>query len=121
MRILVAMEHPLMAEAVVDILAEHSVRSSIEVGSSFSTAQALAIRDQPELVLMDAWIGGGNPAFTVRRLLECSPRSFIVVMTTDLDSDFAGRMSAAGAGGYVAKEDIGAAAGAILELVGPAG
>ena len=115
LQILVADRNALVVEALEDLFVELSDATVITAGSLLETL-AIAQRAQPELIVVDAWMGA-DAASAVRQVLECSPRSAVFVMATSSDEEFERRMRRAGAAGAFEKERMPAVAQSILDSV----
>jgi len=90
---------------------------TVMTAGGLAEALAVAQRAQPELIVLDAWIGADADS-AVRQVLECSPDSAVFVMATDCDEVFEQRMRRAGAAGSFEKERMPAVAPSILDAVG---
>lgn len=115
--ILVAESNRLLADALADLFSEinggHPVLSAGTVGEALK----IAARETPDLVLVDHWIGHDDVESTVREFLRRSPRSAIVIMTTNIDPAVNARLQAAGVRLCVEKDDVLRAARSILNSV----
>src|SRR3954447_11941885 len=105
-RVLIADDHRLFAEALEAILAGES---SIEVvGRARNGAEALelAMELEPDLVLMDISMPVMDGVEATRRIREARPDTSVLMLTgsnTAVDVD---RARGAGAAGYVTKDRI---------------
>jgi DNA-binding NarL/FixJ family response regulator len=115
-RILIADRNSLVVEALEDLFVELGDGTTVLTAASFSETLEIARREQPELIVIDAWMGV-DAGDAVRRLLECSPRSALFVMATNCDDEFDRRMRRAGAAGSCEKEQMPAGARDILDTV----
>lgn len=107
----------LVAEALKDMFEELDGGLQVQVANRLSDAIAIATRDQPELVVLDAWIGISDAEHAVRQILECSPGSSVFVMASTVDPELERRVRRAGAIGCCEKERLPASAGEILDLI----
>ena len=113
-RVLIADDHRLFAEALEAILAGES---SIEVvGRARNGAEALelALQLDPDVVLMDISMPVMDGVEATRRIREARPNACVLMLTgsnaaTDID-----RSRDAGAAGYVTKDQI---AGDLIEAI----
>ena len=113
-----AERNDLLAEALVDIFVELDRGATVQAASTMAEALALTLREQPHVVVLDAWLGRhSDAANSVRQVLECSPRSLVVVIATAIDTDFEIRMRKAGAAYCVRKESVASFAHAIIDAV----
>jgi DNA-binding NarL/FixJ family response regulator len=115
-RMLIADRNALMVEAVQDLFVELDGGASVLKAGSLPEALEIARREQPELIVIDAWMGT-EADDAVRQVLECSPGSALFVMATNCDDEFERRMRGAGATGAWEKEDMPAGARHILATV----
>lgn len=103
-RVLVADDHPIVAEGVRRYLAPHT---EIEVVGTLGTVDALlvALRHTPRVhvVVLDVQIPGMEGAGTVREVRGRGPQ--VVLFTHQVPDDYVARMIRAGARGYVSKSD----------------
>jgi DNA-binding NarL/FixJ family response regulator len=103
LRLLIVDDHPLFRKGVRALIA---VQSDMEVtveADDVSAAVGLALREQPDVVLMDLQLPDGSGIQATREIVEASPsiRVLIVTMFEDDESVFAAIR--AGARGYVLK------------------
>jgi len=83
-RVLIADRHALVVEALEDLFVELDGGMTVLTAASLLETLQIARREQPELIVIDAWMGVGADD-AVRQVLECSPRSALFVMATDCD------------------------------------
>ena len=67
------------------------------------TAVALAAEEEPDVVLLDIEIPGGEAAATARKILECSPPSQVVVLSMHESPQLVHDMFSAGVRAYLLK------------------
>lgn len=115
--ILVADRNRLVAEALMDAFLE-IVEADVRIATSLGRAILTAQQTQPDLVLVDAWMGRARIEDVVRQLTECAPDSIVFVMATRCDSALTQRVRLAGAGGCCEKETVPDKVKAMLELLG---
>ncbi len=115
-RVLIADRHALVVEALEDLFVELDGGMTVLTAASLLETLQIARREQPELIVIDAWMGVGADD-AVRQVLECSPRSALFVMATDCDEEFERRMRRSGAAGCFEKEGMPAAAPLILDTL----
>lgn len=113
-QILVADRNALMVEALVDLFGELNGGTPVLAAGNLQEALTIAQREQPELIVIDAWIGADADQ-AIRHVVERSPRSAVFVTATNCDPDFERRMLRAGATGCCEKEAIPARARSILD------
>jgi DNA-binding NarL/FixJ family response regulator len=118
-RVLIADDHRLFAEALEAILA---AESSIEVvGRARNGAEALemAIDLDPDVVLMDISMPVMDGVEATRRLRETRPAACVLMLTGSNAAADVDRSRDAGAAGYVTKDRIASElVDAILEAAG---
>ena len=100
---LIADDHPALATAVVDFLAESGF-DTIGPAADGRRALALAAEHLPRLAVVDWRMPSLAGAALVRELRAASPETSIVVYTADADETVAREALAAGATGVVLKE-----------------
>ena len=113
-RILVADRNVLVIEALEDLFVELNGGVQVLKAGSLQETLTIAERDQPELILIDAWIGT-DAEQTIRQVVEVSPRSAVYVTATNCDPDFELRVLRAGAKGCCEKEQIPARARSLVD------
>ena len=113
-RILVADRNVLVVEALEDLFVELNGGTPVLTAASLQETLTTAQREQPEMIVIDAWMGAGADQ-AVRQVVECSPRSALFVMATNCDPEFELRMRRAGATGCYEKEEMPARARSMLD------
>ena len=104
MRIFVTEDHPLFRRGVVSLLS--SVPDFQVVGEATSGAEAVerATGLQPDVVLMDLQMPGGNGIEATREIARKSPDVRVLVVTLFEDDDSVFMALRAGARGYILKD-----------------
>ncbi len=104
LRILVAEDHPLFRKGVISLLS--SVPDFEVVGEATSGGEAVtrATQLQPDVVLMDLQMPGGNGIEATRAIVHESPSIRVLVVTLFEDDDSVFMALRAGARGYVLKD-----------------
>ena len=105
-RVLIADDHPLFAEALRVTLATDSRLEVVGMARDGSEAVELAKALDPDVVLMDISMPGMDGFEATRTLRDLDPDSCILILTgsnSRLDID---RARQAGAAGYVTKDRI---------------
>jgi DNA-binding NarL/FixJ family response regulator len=104
LRIFVAEDHPLFRRGVVSLLS--SVPDFEVVGEATSGGEAVerATRLQPDVVLMDLQMPGGNGIEATREIARKSPDVRVLVVTLFEDDDSVFMALRAGARGYILKD-----------------
>src|SRR3954471_12679497 len=106
-RVLIADDHPLFAEALRVTLATDPALEVVGMARDGNEAVELARELDPDVVLMDIAMPGMDGFEATRTLRERDPDACVLVLTgsnSRLDIDRARR---AGAAGYVTKDRIG--------------
>lgn len=109
-RILVADDHATYARTLQVMLAGDPAFEVIGIAGDGDEAIVGALRDHPDVVLMDVEMPGTTGIEATRRIVEAAPHIAIVVLTMFDDDDVVVRSLQAGARGFVLKgarrEDI---------------
>lgn len=109
-RILVADDHATYARTLQVMLSGDPAFEVIGVAGDGDEAIVGALRDHPDVVLMDVEMPGATGIEATRRIVEAAPHIAIVVLTMFDDDDVVVRSLQAGARGFVLKgarrEDI---------------
>jgi DNA-binding NarL/FixJ family response regulator len=101
--VLVVDDHALVREGLCRILeTQDDLRIVGQAGDS-ATAVALASNEQPDVVLLDIEIPGGEATSTVRQIQSCSPRSQVIVLTMYESPELVQALITAGVRGYLLK------------------
>jgi DNA-binding NarL/FixJ family response regulator len=103
-RILIADDHPLFRDGIHGLL--DSVPDMDVVGEASTTDEVirLAADLQPDIILMDIKMPGGNGIIATREILSMSPTIGVVMVTMFEDDDSVFAAMRAGARGYVLKD-----------------
>ena len=96
-KILVAEDNQLLAEAIGDLFAEANDGHPVFTARNVREAVEVARREAPDLVVIDHSIGRGDLEGAVRAILVESPRSSVFVMTTRVDETMSSRITSLGA------------------------
>ena len=104
LRILVAEDHPLFRKGMISLL--ESVPEFEVVGEAVTGEEAVARAGnlQPDLILMDLQMPGGNGIEATRKILQESPNIRVLVVTLFEDDDSVFMALRAGARGYILKD-----------------
>ena len=102
-RVLIADDHLLFAEALSTLLGRHD-RIDV-VGAAVTGADAIdqALVQRADVVVMDVSMPGIDGLETTRRLRTIAPRTRVIVLTGLTDSDLERRASDAGASALLTK------------------
>ncbi len=102
--VLIADDHPVVREGLRGMLAaEPGIRVVAEAASG-DEAVALAIRHQPDVVLMDLRMPGGDGVQATAGILAALPGTRVIVLTTYESNADIVRAVEAGAAGYLLKD-----------------
>jgi DNA-binding NarL/FixJ family response regulator len=104
LRILVAEDHPLFRKGVISLLSSMPGFEVVGEATSGEQAIARATELQPDVVLMDLQMPGGNGIEATRAIVHESPSIRVLVVTLFEDDDSVFMALRAGARGYVLKD-----------------
>jgi DNA-binding NarL/FixJ family response regulator len=102
--ILIADDHPLFRKGLRALLATVPQIQVVGEAASGSEAARLAAQLQPNLVLMDLQMPGGDGLSAIRQITAAHPHIHILVVTMFEDDDSVFAAMRAGARGYVLKD-----------------
>ncbi|WP_127841423.1 response regulator [Actinomyces wuliandei] len=117
MRVLIVDDDAIVASSLATIL---SAEDDIEVvGQGGSGPQAVAgyARHQPDILLMDIRMPGGDGLSAAEQVLEHDRQARIVFLTTFSDDDYIVRALRMGARGYLIKQDVAQVAPALRSVM----
>ena len=103
-RVVIADDHPVVREGLRSLLL---TAADVEVvGEAGNGAEAVARAQalQPEVMLLDIRMPGGNGLAVLSQIKAASPDTSVVMVTMHDNPDYISRAIAAGAAGYVLKE-----------------
>jgi DNA-binding NarL/FixJ family response regulator len=101
--VLIVDDHALVREGVRGILeTQDDMRVVGQAGDSANTV-LLAAAEQPDVVLLDIEIPGGEVTTTVRQIQNCSPRSRVIILSMYEGPQLVQALLAAGIRGYLLK------------------
>lgn len=103
LRVLVADDHPLFREGVVQSLSSEPDIEVVSQASSGEEAVRLAIELIPDLVVLDLGMPKGGGIAATRQIAASSPATAILILTVSEDPDDLMQALKAGARGYVLK------------------
>jgi DNA-binding NarL/FixJ family response regulator len=104
LRILVAEDHPLFRKGMISLLSSIPDFEVVGEAATGDEAVALAAELEPDVILMDLQMPGGNGIEATRRVLQQSPSIRILVVTLLEDDDSVFMALRAGARGYALKD-----------------
>jgi DNA-binding NarL/FixJ family response regulator len=102
--ILIADDHPIFRKGMRALLASLPEAELAGEASSGAEATRMAAELQPDVVLMDLQMPGGNGLDAIRQITQTSPHIRILVVTMFEDDDSVFAALRAGARGYVLKD-----------------
>jgi DNA-binding NarL/FixJ family response regulator len=103
-RVMLADDHPVVREGLRGMLAAERDIEVVAQAASGAEAIAMAARHQPDVVLMDLRMPGGDGVEATTAILGAAPGVRVVVLTTyETDADIV-RAVEAGAVGYLLKD-----------------
>ncbi len=102
--VVIADDHPLVRDGIVAILTREDDLDVVSQAASGPEAVAMVAHHDPDVVLMDLRMPGGDGVDAIRTLRASGARQRILVLTTyDTDHDIRAAL-AAGADGYLLKD-----------------
>ena len=102
--ILIADDHPIFRKGLRALLASLPQAELVGEASNGTEAARKAAELQPDVVLMDLQMPGGNGLDAIRQISQISPHIRILVVTMFEDDDSVFAAIRAGARGYVLKD-----------------
>lgn len=102
-RIAIAEDHRVVADALATMLGFEDELEIVGFVGTGDEVVALAEREQPDVVIMDLSMPGGDGVDATRRVLDASSSTRVLVLTMHDDPDHVGAAIAAGATGYLPK------------------
>jgi DNA-binding NarL/FixJ family response regulator len=102
-RILVADDHTLLREALVDVLSRDPGFAVVAQAENGEGVLRMARQTRPAVVLLDLEMPDHRPAHSIRQLLRLSPAPKVIILSMHDDPDLVNRMIALGAHGYLHK------------------
>jgi DNA-binding NarL/FixJ family response regulator len=101
--VLIVDDHALVREALCELLeTQDDIRIVGQAGDS-AAAVAVAVAEQPDVILLDIEIPGGEVTTTVRQLQEHCPRSRVIILSMYEGPQLVRNLLAAGVRGYLLK------------------
>ena len=117
MRVIVVDDDAIVVRSLSTIL---SVEPDIEVvgtGTSGEEAVSLFSACEPDVVLMDIQMPGGDGLSAAEKILAADPAARVVFLTTFSDDDYSVRALRLGARGYLIKQDVATIAPALRSVM----
>lgn len=102
-RVMIADDHTLFREGVVALL--DSIAEIEVIGSAQDGEEVIRMAEnlQPDVILMDIQMPGGNGIAATRKIIQISPHIGIIIVTMFEDDDSVFAAMRAGARGYILK------------------
>jgi DNA-binding NarL/FixJ family response regulator len=102
-RVLVADDHPIFRQGLVSLLQQYPDFKVVGQAADGIEAVAIAKQSQPDVVIMDIFMPGGNGVAAAKALKQALPQTKVVMFTvSDRDDDLFDAIKA-GARGYLLK------------------
>lgn len=101
--ILVADDHPIVAEAVATLIGRRFPDARVRVAVDFASATAAVADLAPGLVLIDADMPDAPPCDGVASVIKAAPATRLIVISGIRDNELVERLFAAGAAGFLPK------------------
>ena len=103
-RILVADDHPLLREGVVQLINRQDDLVCCGEANSASSARTAVMEHRPDLILLDLRMGGADGFDLIRSLKTGFPETPVLILSQYDEALYIQRALRAGASGYVTKE-----------------
>lgn len=101
--VLLVDDHALVCEGLHGILETQDDLRVVGQASDSASAVALTADHQPDVVLLDIEIPGGDATITVSKILDCSPESRVIILSMYEGPQLVNALLAAGIRGYLLK------------------
>lgn len=101
--VLIVDDHALVCEGLHGILETQDDLRVVGQASDSAGAVALTAEHRPDVVLLDVEIPGGDATVTVGKILDCSPRSRVIILSMYEGPQLVNALLAAGIRGYLLK------------------
>lgn len=102
-RVLIVDDHALVREGLRRILQAQDDMNVVGDAGDSPTAVMAAAREQPDIVLLDVEIPGGEASTTVRRIREASPGTRVIILSMHEGPRLVQALLTAGIQGYLLK------------------
>jgi DNA-binding NarL/FixJ family response regulator len=101
--ILIVDDHTLVREGLREILATQEDMCVVGEAADSAATVTLAAEQQPDIVLLDVEIPGGEVTTTVSQILNCSPKSQVIILSMYEGAQLVQALLDAGIRGYLLK------------------
>jgi two-component system nitrate/nitrite response regulator NarL len=105
-RILLIDDHTLVRAGLVTLIKRHPGLMVVGEAANRTGALALAVRDQPDIILLDLDLGGENNLDFLPALQTAAPAARVILLTSGLDPEVHHRAVRRGAMGVVLKGQV---------------
>ena len=105
-KIVVADDHPLFREALVQLITQEGDLICCAEADSVQTTRAAVSTHQPQLLILDLRLRDGDALELIKSLQIENPKLLILVLSQHDETLYAERVLRAGARGYVMKEEV---------------
>lgn len=102
-RVAIADDHDLFREGIVAIFQQDSRLLVVAQASDGDGALAVAVNDDPDIILLDVEMAGPPVMATARRIRRLAPRTKIVILTMHRDSVLRSELHRAGVSAFLTK------------------
>jgi DNA-binding NarL/FixJ family response regulator len=102
-RLLIVDDHTLVREGLREILQTQADMTVIAEAGDSDTAVELARKEQPDVILLDIEIPGGEVSTTIRQIRSCSPESRVIILSMHEGPQLVHSLLAEGIRGYLLK------------------
>ena len=103
-QVVIADDHPVVREGLRSLLLTAADMEVIGEAGTGAEAVVQAQALQPEIMLLDIRMPGGNGLAVLKQIKAVSPHTSVIMVTMHDNPDYISRAIAAGAAGYVLKE-----------------
>ena len=113
-RILIADDHAEVLAAARDLIGELDDVDVVSITRNVDEAVSAALRFQPDIAFVDAWLHGGGAELATKRIKAVSPQTRVFALASASERDTVDRLRAAGAVDCYDKERLSAVLPGIL-------
>lgn len=117
MRVIVVDDDAIVVRSLATILGSEPDIEVAGTGTSGEEAVSLFSACEPDVVLMDIQMPGGDGLSAAEKILAVDPAARVVFLTTFSDDDYIVRALRLGARGYLIKQDVGTIAPALRSVM----
>lgn len=117
MRILIVDDDAIVVRSLATILSAQDDIEVVGCGASCDEAVTLYRELEPDVLLMDIRMVGGDGLLAAERILEEAPKARIVLLTTFSDDEYIVRALQLGVRGYLIKQDVASIAPALRSVM----